>query len=211
MSRHIVEEVLGKKDAKELWAMGYRPAMPITPQDYTLGSVLPAVLYMMRWGQRRGKGKFFDTYGKDATVTEVAKRLAEKEKFFEGFDAEAQQAVLADLLLAYCLENKGHRMGRDQQVQRVFPTHYFSSWVDLPKDVANLRNVPEMVVAVLARQSTGAAVVREQSGGHFAVGGGFDGTYFYRCSAQARVLRGIRITSKVTSSMRVRQWASTNS
>jgi hypothetical protein len=174
MSRQVVEEVLGKKDTKELWASGYRPALPVTPQDFTLGSVLPAVLYMMRWGQRRGKGKFFDQYGKQATVNEVANRLGEKAEIFRGFEGEAQQAILADLLLAYCLENKGHRLGREEQVQRVFPTHYFSSWVDLPKDIANLRNVPEMIVAILARQQEGAVLSRDDTSGHFAIGSEFE-------------------------------------
>lgn len=173
MSRQIVEEVLGRRNAKELWATGYRPALPVTPQDFTLGSVLPAVLYMMRWGQRRGKGKFFDKYGKAATAGEVATSLAMEAGQFQGFEGEAQQAILADLLLAYCVENKGHRLGRDEQVQRVFPTHYYSSWIDLPKDVANLRSMPEMIVAVLAKQPQGATLSRGSTNGHFAIGSEF--------------------------------------
>ena len=58
MSKKIVEEALSKKEQKDLWAAGYRPALPITPGYFSLGSVLPAVLYMMRWGHRRGSGKF---------------------------------------------------------------------------------------------------------------------------------------------------------
>lgn len=174
MSRQIVEEVLGRKDAKELWAIGYRPALPVTPQDFTLGSVLPAVLYMMRWGQRRGKGKFFDKYGKAATVGQVAESLAKEAEWFQGFEGEAQQAILADLLLAFCVENKGHRLGRDEQVQRAFPTHYYSSWIDLPKDVANLRGLPEMIVAILARQPQGAVLSGGAANGHFAIGSEFE-------------------------------------
>lgn len=48
MSRSIVEEVLGKRDVKEIWGTGYNEALPVTPQDYTMGGVLPIVLYMMR-------------------------------------------------------------------------------------------------------------------------------------------------------------------
>jgi len=40
-------------------------------------------------------------------------------------------------------------MGREEPVQRVYPTHYFSSWVDLPSNVAHLRGVPELVAAAL--------------------------------------------------------------
>lgn len=174
MSRAIVEEVLGKRDTKELWGTGYRPALPVTPQDYSLGSVLPAILYMMRWGQRRGKGKFFDTFGKEATISDVSKYLAADDKSFVGFESVSEQAILADLLLAYCLENKGHRVGRDEQVQRAFPAHYFSSWIDLPKDVANLRGVPEMVVATIGNQPEGASLVNRQGRGYYVVGNGFE-------------------------------------
>lgn len=174
MSRQIVEEVLGKRDAKELWATGYRPALPATPQDFTLGSVLPVVLYMMRWGQRRGKGKFSDVYSKAATVSEVAAGLARETTLFEGFDGEAQRAILADLLLAFCVENKGHRLGRDEQVQRVFPTHYFSSWVDLPLNISHLRGMPEMIVAILAKQPEGEALSQGDVNGYFAIGGEFE-------------------------------------
>ncbi|HSS96572.1 MAG TPA: hypothetical protein VLK33_06075, partial [Terriglobales bacterium] len=173
MSRQIVEEVLSKRDAKELWAIGYRPALPITPQDFTLGGVLPAVMYMMRWGQRRGRGKFFDTFGKDATVAIIAQHLADDKEHFEGFDGRAEQGVLADLMLAFCLENKGHKVGRHESVQRVFPTHYFSSWADLPKEGAHLRFVPEMIVALLGNQEKGA-YLKQNGSGYYAIASGFE-------------------------------------
>lgn len=174
MSRHIVEEVLGKRDAKELWGTGYRFSLPVTPQDYTLGSVLPAMLYMMRWGQRRGKGKFADVFGKHATLNDVSAKLATDEDKFVGFKGMTEQAILADLLLAFCLENKAHKLGRAEQVQRIFPTHYFSSWVDLPDDVANLRSVPEMLVAIVANQEEGAYLINNQGKGFYTIGSGFE-------------------------------------
>ncbi len=42
--------------------------------------------------------------------------------------------------------------GQEGQVQRVAPAHYMAFWVDLPGTVANLRYVPEMIVAMLADQ-----------------------------------------------------------
>ena len=174
MSRKIVEDVLGKRDARELWAVGYRPALPVTPQNYSLGSVLPAVLYMMRWGHRRGRGKFVSEYGKEASIASVAEHLSSDTKFFNGFDEVAERAVLGDLLLAYCLENKRHETGREKEVQRVFPTHYFSSWIDLPVSVGHLRGVPELLVAALARQPQGSALARESGSGYYTVGGGFE-------------------------------------
>ncbi len=174
MSRHIVEEVLGKRDVKELWGTGYRFAIPIVPQDYALGSVLPAMLYMMRWGQRRGKGKFADVFGKHATLTDVSTKLTTGVDKFVGFEDTTEQAILADLLLAFCLENKAHKLGRVEQVQRIFPTHYFSSWVDLPDDVANLRSVPEMLVAIVANQEEGSSLLNNQGKGFYTIGSGFE-------------------------------------
>jgi hypothetical protein len=173
MSRKVVEAVLTPRDAKELWTAGYRPALPIVLNDFALGSVLPAVLYMMRWGCRRGKGRFFSEYGQEPSIARVAKLLSRDDSLI-GFAGDVQQAILGDLLLAFCLENRHHRLGRDEQVQRVFPTHYFSSWVDLPLDVANLRGVPELVVGLLARQQEGATISRG-TGGLYAVGTGFGG------------------------------------
>lgn len=173
MSRKIVEEVLGKRDVKEIWGTGYFPALPVTPQDYTMGGVLPAVLYMMRWGHRRGKGKFFDVFGAGATVSDVSKKLVNDSENFIGFDNQVEQAILADLLLAHTFENKNHKTGREEQVQRVFPAHYFSSWIDLPDKVANLRGVPEMFTAIIANQEEGS-VVSNQGKGRYSVSEGFE-------------------------------------
>jgi hypothetical protein len=32
-------------------------------------------------------------------------------------------------------------------VQRVLPTHYFASWLDLPDTVTSLRRIPELLSA----------------------------------------------------------------
>src|SRR5262245_48392698 len=132
MSREILIEVLGKKDADELWGAGYGPALPVTTQDFEMGAVLPTVIYMLRWGQRLGRGKLVRVYGTDSSVVKIAQSRAYNQGWLEGFEGEVQQDILADLLLAFCLENKGHKVGREEKVQRIFPTHYFSSWVDLP-------------------------------------------------------------------------------
>ena len=89
MSRAILEDVLSKKDARELWGLGYRPVLPVTPGDFSMGGVLPAVLYMMRWAQRRGRGKFAERYGKDATIAGVAATLAGPPGL-EGFDSAVE-------------------------------------------------------------------------------------------------------------------------
>ena len=70
----------------------------------------------------------------------------------QGFRGEVEQAILGDLLLSFCLENTKHALGRAEQVQRVAPAHYMSSWVDLPDSVAHLRYITEMIIAMLADQ-----------------------------------------------------------
>lgn len=160
-ARKLVEEVLGPGATREIWSGNYDKVLPVTLQDFELSSILPAVFYMFRFGHRRGKGKFLETFGlregsespkrRSVTVDRVAERLSGSVGL-KGFEDEPEKAILGDLLLCFCLENIRHSLGRDQQIQRVAPAHYMASWVDLPDRVANLRYVPEMIVAMLANQ-----------------------------------------------------------
>ena len=150
-AKTIAEEVLTPARVRDLWTANYLPALPFTPQNFDIGTLLPAMLYMARWGQRRGKGAFKDAYGISGngkavppTIENVASGLLAKQpEALVGFDDANARLLLSDLLLTYCLENKGHEEGHDLQVQRVFATHYMASWVDLPDSVAHLRGVPE--------------------------------------------------------------------
>ena len=173
MSKKIVEHVIGPHMTSQIWTGDYLPAFPFTLQDFEIGALLPAVLYMFRWGHRRGKGKFNDTFPdpsvKKATIASVVEQLTTSQ-FFDGFDDDTAKAILGDLLLTYVLENKRHAEGRTVQVQRIFPTHYMASWIDLPESVAHLRGVPEMLVALIADQNEGANLVPENTGGRFPVG-----------------------------------------
>lgn len=137
-----------------------------------MSGVLPMVLYLMRWGQRRGKGKFFDVFGTDATINDITAKLVTNESFV-GFNDSTDQAILGDLLLAFCFENKNRRTGRDEQVQRVFATHYFSSWVDLPRSAAHLRGVPEMFTAIVSNQEEGEHL-NSNGRGYYVVNKGFE-------------------------------------
>ena len=160
--RKIVEDVLSPRTTREIWTASYYKALPVSVQDFDLSAVLPAVFYMFRFGWRRGAGKFLETFGGDTkkqgerkrgtTISRVASKLATSDSL-AAFDGEVEQAILGDLLLCFCLENRARALGRDEQVQRVAPTHYFASWVDLPDRVAHLRYVPETIVSVLADQS----------------------------------------------------------
>jgi hypothetical protein len=180
-------------------------ALPISVQDFDLTAVLPAVFYTFRFSFRRGKGKFLDVYGesasgrpqgkKVATVEGVARKLAVSGDF-EGFDGEAERAILGDLLLSFCLENAKKALGRKEQVQRVAPAHYMAAWVDLPDHVAHLRYVPEMVVATLANQE-GEVVSQSPEGGRtwFGVGRGFEDNVLLKAFCQG-VTRGGELGSR---------------
>lgn len=195
----IVEEVLTVTRAKTLWTANYFPAIPFTAQDFELGSLLPAMLYMARWGHRRGKGNFAETFGRrepvtekviPPTLTDVANGLLAKTgDDFQGFADPAGVAMLSDFLLTYCLENKGHELGQQKQVQRVFPTHYYASWLDLPTTVGHLRGVPELLTALLAWQDRGEALVPDGKG-HFPVGDTFKDNLLLRLFGRHMGLRG---------------------
>ena len=160
-AREIVRQVLPPKMADEIWSARYDKVLPVSFDDFELSAVLPAVFYMFRFGQRRGTGEFLKTFAphgmdlrqrrRSATVDKVAEELAAREDI-ENFDGEVEKAILGDLLLGYCVENANRHLGRDKQIQRVAPTHYMSCWIDLPDRVADLRFVPEMIVAMLANQ-----------------------------------------------------------
>jgi hypothetical protein len=199
-ARAIVDEVLSRGMTREIWTGNYDKALPVSVQNFDLSAVLPAVFYMFRFGQRRGKGKFLETFGsktgtsrerrRKASIEQIASILAENDKFV-GFDGEVEKAILGDLLLCFCLENAKHALGRKEQVQRVAPAHYMASWVDLPDSVAHLRYVPEMIVAMLANQK-GEYVQQNHDGDRtwFPVGRGFEQNILLRAFYQGVKQRG---------------------
>lgn len=162
-ARAIADDVFGRETTREIWCGNYSKVLPLSVQDVELRAVLPAVFYMFRFGYRRGKRKFLETFGdagggvrgkkQTATVERIAQKLSNGELFL-GFQGEAEQAILGDLLLSFCLENAKRALGRGEQVQRVAPAHYMSARLDLPDHVAHLRYLPEMIVATLANQKT---------------------------------------------------------
>lgn len=193
-ARSLVEDVIGPDMTREIWTGNYDKVLPLSVQDFELSAVLPAVFYMFRFGYRRGKGSFSKKFGSDSKIVEGSKRkatvhsvasiLAESSQF-EGFQSEVGQAILGDLLLCFCLENAKRSLGRGEQVQRVAPAHYMSSWVDLPDSVAHLRFVPEMIVAMLADQK-GEFIEQNRQGEKtwFAVGTGFQDNVLLRAFNQ---------------------------
>ena len=200
-ARATVKEVLSPSMARDIWAGNYHKALPISVADFDLSAVLPAVFYMFRFGHRRGRGGFLETFGSKegtpkqrrqaATIERIADMLIESNEKFAGFEGEVEQAILGDLLLCFCLENTKRALGREKQVQRVAPAHYLSSWVDLPPSVANLRRVPEIIVAMLANQE-GEYVQQNCNGDRtwFLVGRDFEDNILLRAFHKGVVRRG---------------------
>ena len=151
--------------------------LPISPHAFEIGGILPAMLYMARCGHRRGRGRFVETFRRTAdghplapTIGDVAEGLLSRPaSILEGFDAQAGRSVLGDLLLVWCLENRKHREGHSEPIQRIYPTHYLASWVDLPSSVVHLRGVPELLTALLANQDSGDWI-EVRGRGRFPVG-----------------------------------------
>ncbi len=165
MSKQIIEEVLGKPMMKELWTSACPLVLPVIPQTFELPATIAPALYMLRWNRRRGKGNFVAEFGnpeasrvghRAAKAVEVSTKLLNNlTGTIKGCEHSVERDILADLLLAYCFENKGRSEERNAPIQRVYPTHYFSSWIDLPDSVAHLRGVPELVVSTLRSGSRG--------------------------------------------------------
>lgn len=202
-AKTIVEDVLNPARARELWTANYLPALPFTPQDFEFGALLPAMLYMARWGHRRGKGAFRETFGpvKDGkpqppNTQDVATGLLRKHPLgFVGFADETGLAQLADLLLSYCLENKAHEEGHEAPVQRIFATHYLSSHVDLPEFAAHLRGVPELLTALLSWTDHGEHIEPGNKGlGRFVVGDGFQTNPLLKLFAHHMSVRGPHVS-----------------
>ncbi len=199
-ARGIVENVLSRDMAREIWTGNYDKALPISIQDFDLSAILPAIFFMFRYGHRRGKGTFLETFGpregtlrmrkRETTIERIADQLVEEDSFV-GFETPIERSILGDLLLCYCLDNVKNSPGRQEQVQRVAPAHYLSNWIDLPDWVAHLRFVPEMIVAMLADQN-GEYVQQNQPGDKtwFAVGEGFEKNVLLDAFNQGVVRRG---------------------
>jgi hypothetical protein len=198
-ARKIVESVLGGHMTAKIWTGIYAPVFPFNPQGFTVGALLPMMLYLFRWGHRRGRGKFnavFSSPGGKPTIASVSEKLAGDPRF-SGFDGEVGRAVLADLLLTSALENRRHAEGHSEQVQRCFPSHYMASWIDLPVEAGHLRGVPEMLVAVVADQTQGAFLEPESKSGRYPVGARVQDNEFVAAFAT-----GVRVEGEVRANLR---------
>ena len=160
-AKKLVEEVFTTTVAEQIWTANTLLVLPPTLQGFAVGSVMPAVFYMFRRGCRRGRGRFqhaFSRPDRGADIWSVAGKLSQDSQSFVGFDTDVEKNILGDLLLCDALENKAHKEGHTEEIQRAFPVHFLSSWLDLPPSVGHLRFVPEMIVSLLANQTEGQKV-----------------------------------------------------
>lgn len=207
--RNIVEETFGYHRTKMLWAAGYSIAIPLAPATFDVGAILPAILYMARWGHRRGVGGFVKTFGREEegkrqppTIADVRKGLLLSrgnmpKGCLKGFDDAEGHLVLADLLLAWCLENKRHALGHGEQVQRAFPTHYLSSWIDLPKSLQDLRWAPELIIVLLADQKKGEWIDSASNNhGRYPVEAGFTDNPLLALFGRHMMVRGDHLADR---------------
>jgi len=177
----------------KIWTNNYAPVLPFTAQDFPVGALLPMILYLFRWGHRRGRGRFSTVFASEGggkpTVRSVSHLLALDPRF-DGFDSKPGLEVIGDMLLSSVLENRRRSESHDEQVQRCFPAHYMASWIDLPLHAANLRGVPEAIVAIIADQPTGETLEAGRKQGRYPVGARIQDNELVRSFSQGVEVEG---------------------
>lgn len=129
-------------ELKYLKGARYEPAMRIDYQNFLLEDILPGFFYLTRTGRRRGRGSWNDRTAKD-----LAGELSQKHDKFSGFDTDTGRRVLEEWLKASVL--RLIEKGAQDKVMGVRPLHLLTYRVDLPKNWANTRSVPEFLAAIL--------------------------------------------------------------
>lgn len=188
----IFQNVLNQATWKSLKTSNYQRAIPFTPQDFSLGAILPAIIYMFRWGKKRGIGKFKKKFNNNNNPSiDVVSSILSKSNYFSNFNDKEKLSILGDLLLTFNLENKKHSEGRVEEVQRIYPTHYMSSWIDLPDKIGNLRGIPELIFTILYDQKEGTTILRDKhSKLFFKIGAEFNSTSFLSAFSKGMKLQG---------------------
>lgn len=171
--RETLRQALGPAVERKVWSSNVESLLPLTFNDVDLEAVMPAVLYMLRWGARRGTGRFVTTFARtndesgSITALDIADKLLETTNSFSLDPAvthATQQTIIANLVSGLCFDNRKSKLGVDQPIQRVYPVHYLASKFDLPDRVANLRGVPELVVGILTSYGSHKIVQESKPG-----------------------------------------------
>ena len=163
--RELLREALGPVIERKLWSANVEALLPLTFNDVDIEAVMPAVLFTLRWGGRRGAGAFVQSFtppdslgrsrSEGVTALDIARTIQRRNnegnvvQVGTGVQDGAAENILANLLSGLCFDNRKSQPGIDKPIQRVYPVHYFASKFDLPDNVANLRYVPELIVSAL--------------------------------------------------------------
>ncbi|MGQ9687927.1 MAG: hypothetical protein ACUVXF_03935, partial [Desulfobaccales bacterium] len=129
-------------ELKYLKGARYEPAMRIDYQNFFLEDILPGFFYLTRTARRRGQG---DWAGR--TARDLAEELSQKKEKFIGFEDDSTRRVMEEWLKASVL--RLIEKGSKDKVMGVRPLHFMTYRVDLPKNWANTRSVPEVLAAIL--------------------------------------------------------------
>ena len=162
-ARKLVEDVLGPGMTREIWSGNYDKVLPVSVQPFELSAILPTVFYMFRFGHRRGRGKFIETFGLREGLGKPKKTIGDcRSSSRKAFPLSRVRkvsmenpikAILGDLLLCFCLENiPGTVWGA---TSRSSGSHRSITWrVGLTCRIACRLSAmfPEMIVAMLANQ-----------------------------------------------------------
>lgn len=161
--RQVATDALSASTVRRLWTVNYDPVLGVQPQDFAVGTMLPALFYLFRWGVRRGHGRFASTFSSGAggpvRAEDVAAKLMQHPAV--QVDGHAGPAILGDMVLAHCLEARKHSAARSEPIIRAYPTHYLASWLDLPVKYSNLRYVPDVLAAALSQPPGNISLLKD--------------------------------------------------
>jgi len=168
--------VLGGELHSELIGFKYEPLSLIDPNNFRVHEAIPGLIYVFRYGRRRGKGRWTEVSLSDeprqelttrVTVRDVARTLVQESPRLEGFDQQAGEDIVSDWLAAAVVQTLRGTGEVDDPVQWIRPLHYFACWADLPKQFINLRSVPELLAGVMTDADSG--VLGRDPSGPFSV------------------------------------------
>ena len=114
-AKSAIESVFSVPIAKRLWTANMDSLLPVTPQNFSVAAVLPAVLYMFRWGQRRGRGQFEKAFSSNLakpTIKDVTAVLCKKQSDFQNFDSSVKSSILGLVTLLSAREQKAREWSR---------------------------------------------------------------------------------------------------
>ncbi len=163
--RTNLRDSLGRKLERAVWSSNADSLLPIQFNDVDLKAVIPAVLYILRFGARPGKGYFttsFVTKGDSSgrkdkvTANDIADLLLADENrayFSVEVDEKVAHRLISNTLSGLVFQNTRNRRGTNHAIIRTLPNHFMSAKFDLPEKVSHLRGIPEITVSAIVGDS----------------------------------------------------------